>query len=117
MREVHHEPDVDSLLEDAVRTKQQLDTERWRKELRPRAMRLFAAHRKRHDPLADALGASEPAARQQLEAVVAAVPPKVVGTSMIIVEGAQPRWNAASSASSAPIPSSPGVHPTASVGL
>jgi hypothetical protein len=43
MREIHHEPDVDSLLEGAVRTKQQLDTERWRKELRPRAIRLFAA--------------------------------------------------------------------------
>ena len=35
--------DVDRFLEDAVRAKQQLDSERWREELRPRALRLFAA--------------------------------------------------------------------------
>jgi hypothetical protein len=35
--------DIDRQLEDAVRAKQQLDTEQWRAELRPRAMRLFAA--------------------------------------------------------------------------
>ena len=43
MREVHREPDIDSLLEDAVRAKQQLDTLRWREEVRPRVLRLFAA--------------------------------------------------------------------------
>jgi hypothetical protein len=36
--------DIDRFLEDAARAKQQLDTERWREELRPRALRLFAAH-------------------------------------------------------------------------
>ena len=35
--------DIDRFLEDAARAKQQLDTERWREELRPRALRLFAA--------------------------------------------------------------------------
>ena len=35
--------DFDRQLEDAARAKQQLDAERWRAELRPRAMRLFAA--------------------------------------------------------------------------
>jgi len=35
--------DIDSQLEDAARAKQQLDVERWRAELRPRAMRSFAA--------------------------------------------------------------------------
>ena len=35
--------DIDRQLEDAARAKQQLDAERWRAELRPRAMRLFAA--------------------------------------------------------------------------
>ena len=35
--------DIDRFLEDAVRAKQQLDSERWREELRPRALRLFAA--------------------------------------------------------------------------
>jgi hypothetical protein len=35
--------DLDRQLEDATRAKQQLDAERWRNELRPRAMRLFAA--------------------------------------------------------------------------
>jgi hypothetical protein len=34
---------IDRQLEDAARAKQQLDAERWRDELRPRAMRLFAA--------------------------------------------------------------------------
>jgi len=43
MRVIHHEPDVDSLLEEAVRAKQQVDTQRWREELRPRAIRVFAA--------------------------------------------------------------------------
>ena len=35
--------DIDRQLEDAARAKQQLDAERWRAELRPRAIRLFAA--------------------------------------------------------------------------
>src|SRR5438105_2574260 len=35
--------DIDRQLEDAARAKQQLDAERWREELRPGAMRLFAA--------------------------------------------------------------------------
>src|SRR3954464_6344704 len=34
--------DIDRFLEDAARAKQQLDVERWREELRPRALRLFA---------------------------------------------------------------------------
>src|SRR3954468_11208325 len=44
MREIHDLSfDVDRFLEDAARSKQQLDAERWREELRPRALRLFAA--------------------------------------------------------------------------
>ena len=44
MREIHDLSfDIDRFLEDAARAKQQLDAERWRKELRPRALRLFAA--------------------------------------------------------------------------
>jgi hypothetical protein len=35
--------DIETYLEDAARAKQQHDIERWRTELRPRAMRLFAA--------------------------------------------------------------------------
>ena len=35
--------DIDRHLEDAARAKQHLDAERWREQLRPRAMRLFAA--------------------------------------------------------------------------
>src|SRR5712691_944995 len=35
--------DIDRQLEEAARAKQQLDAERWRAELRPRAVRLFAA--------------------------------------------------------------------------
>ena len=35
--------DIDRYLEEAARAKQQLDAERWRTELRPRAMRPFAA--------------------------------------------------------------------------
>ena len=35
--------DIDDYLEDAVRAKQQLDAERWRAELRPRAVHEFAA--------------------------------------------------------------------------
>jgi hypothetical protein len=35
--------DIDEYLEDAVRAKQQLDADRWRAELRPRAVREFAA--------------------------------------------------------------------------
>jgi hypothetical protein len=35
--------DIDRHLEDATRAKQQLEAERWREELRPIAMRLFAA--------------------------------------------------------------------------
>jgi hypothetical protein len=36
-------PDLDESLEDAARAKQQLEAERWRAELRPRAVRDFAA--------------------------------------------------------------------------
>src|SRR5205823_9610090 len=44
MREIHDRSfDIDRFLEDAARAKQQLDAERWREELRPRALRLFAA--------------------------------------------------------------------------
>jgi hypothetical protein len=44
MREIHDLSfDIDRFLEDAARAKQQLDAERWREELRPRALRLFAA--------------------------------------------------------------------------
>ena len=44
MREIHDRSfDIDRFLEDAARAKQQLDTERWREELRPRALRLLAA--------------------------------------------------------------------------
>ena len=44
MRELH-DPSfhVDRFLEDAARAKQQMDSERWREELRPRALRVFAA--------------------------------------------------------------------------
>ena len=35
--------DIDRFLEDAIRAKQQLDADRWREELRPRALRRFAA--------------------------------------------------------------------------
>lgn len=35
--------DIDRQLEDAVRAKQQLDADRWRDDLRPRALRVFAA--------------------------------------------------------------------------
>jgi len=35
--------DIDDYLEDAVRAKHQLDADRWRAELRPRAVREFAA--------------------------------------------------------------------------
>ena len=45
MREIHDRSfDIDRFLEDAARAKQELDAERWREELRPRALRLFAAH-------------------------------------------------------------------------
>ena len=45
MREIHNLSfDIDRFLEDAARAKQELDAERWREELRPRALRLFAAH-------------------------------------------------------------------------
>jgi hypothetical protein len=44
MREIHDPSfDIDRFLEDAARAKQQLDVERWREELRPSALRLFAA--------------------------------------------------------------------------
>jgi len=44
MREVHQALiDIDRQLEEAARAKQKLDAERWRAELRPRALRLFAA--------------------------------------------------------------------------
>lgn len=48
MRAIHSVPlDVDPHLEDALRVKQQLDTERWRAELRPRALQLFASRASR----------------------------------------------------------------------
>lgn len=48
MREFQHLViDIERQLEDAVRAKQQLDAERWRAELRPRALRLFAARARR----------------------------------------------------------------------
>ena len=44
MREIHQAfIDIDRQLEEAARAKQKLDAERWRAELRPRALRLFAA--------------------------------------------------------------------------
>lgn len=44
MRECRHLfNDIDPPLEEAARAKQRLDAERWRDELRPGAMRLFAA--------------------------------------------------------------------------
>jgi len=44
MREIHPLfTDIDRYLEEALRAKQQLDAQRWRDELRPRAVRLFAA--------------------------------------------------------------------------
>ena len=44
MREIHDLSfDIDRFLEDAARAKQQLDIERWREELRLRALRLFAS--------------------------------------------------------------------------
>jgi hypothetical protein len=44
MREIRQTViDIDRYLEEAAREKQQHDAERWREELRPRAMRLFAA--------------------------------------------------------------------------
>jgi hypothetical protein len=46
--------DIDEYLEDAVRAKQQLDAERWRAELRPRAIRDFAS-RATHLPWSRAL--------------------------------------------------------------
>jgi hypothetical protein len=43
MREIHPLiSDIDRYLEEALRAKQQLDAQRWREELRPRGMRLFA---------------------------------------------------------------------------
>ena len=48
MREIRHAViDIDRYLEEAARAKQQYDAERWREELRPRALRLFAAHAKK----------------------------------------------------------------------
>ena len=51
MRELCHSvTDIDRQIEDAARAKQQLDAERWREQVRPRAMRLFAARTaKLHD--------------------------------------------------------------------
>ncbi len=44
MREIHCAVvDIDRYLEDATRAKQQFDADRWRQELRPRALRHFAA--------------------------------------------------------------------------
>lgn len=48
MREIRHAViDIDRYLEEAARAKQQLDAERWRQELRPRAIRSFAARTKK----------------------------------------------------------------------
>jgi len=44
MREIHPLiTDIDRYLEEALRAKQQLDAQRWRDEIRPRAMQAFAA--------------------------------------------------------------------------
>ena len=44
MREIRHAiVDIDRFLEEAARAQQQREAERWRDELRPRAIRLFAA--------------------------------------------------------------------------
>jgi len=44
MREIRHVVvNIDPYLEEAARAKHQLDADRWRDEVRPRAMRLFAA--------------------------------------------------------------------------
>ena len=44
MREIHpFITDIDRYLEEALRAKQQLDAQRWRDELRPHAIRIFAA--------------------------------------------------------------------------
>jgi len=44
MREIHPLiTDIDRYLEEALRAKQQLDAQRWRDEIRPRAMQVFAA--------------------------------------------------------------------------
>jgi hypothetical protein len=44
MREIRHAVvDIDRYLEDAARAKQQFDADHWRRELRPRALRQFAA--------------------------------------------------------------------------
>jgi hypothetical protein len=44
MREIHCAVvDIDRYLEEAARAKQQFDADRWRQELRPRALRHFAA--------------------------------------------------------------------------
>jgi hypothetical protein len=44
MREIRHAiVDIDRFLEEAARAQQQHEAERWRHELRPRAIRLFAA--------------------------------------------------------------------------
>jgi hypothetical protein len=48
MREIRHViTDIDCLREEALRAKQQLDAKRWREELRPRVLRLFAARAKK----------------------------------------------------------------------
>ena len=46
MREIRHAViDIDRYLEEAARAKQQYDAERWREELRPRALRLLLHYR------------------------------------------------------------------------
>ena len=48
MREIRHAiVDIDRFLEEASRAQQQHEAERWRQELRPRAIRLFAARTKK----------------------------------------------------------------------
>jgi hypothetical protein len=89
MRELRHlVHDIDRQLEDAVRAKQQLDAARWRDELRPCAMRLFAARTARlqwsralvnalldelhpHDLFTDLVGNVDRVARRQWPHVVA----------------------------------------------
>ena len=64
MREIHDRSfDIDRFLEDAARAKQELDAERWRDELRPRALRLLA--------VAARSSASGDASSKNIEAMVA----------------------------------------------
>ena len=73
MRECRHLfNDIDPQLEEAARAKQRLDAERWRDELRPRAMRLFAART-----------AKPPWSRGLLKALVAELYPDDLFTELV----------------------------------